>query len=294
MKTHSVPIILAAAFCFGALSAQDLKIDFSQTGGPVEAGYVGYFADHEKPATFTPQTYSAFGGADNITLAPTFGGVPQDGKNPQMIKRGSGSDLLIDWLGIDNRAQNGFEGNPITLTISGVPAGMYRLTTTHHDTDNQTGLVNITVTDADGPRFIENFDQSAGTQPTAVFETLVRSDGTSDIVMELDSIQSTNTTGFVLINALVLAEADRDGDGLDDLWEDANFGDDDGTATDAELALQGGTDDDDGDGLDNIAEQAAGTDPNVADTDADGGRVSRRSVAAGESAGAGGNGNSGR
>jgi len=274
MKTRPIPLLLAAAVCCGALSAQDLKIDFSQTGGPIETGYSGYVADHEQPDTFTPQTYSAFGGTDNVTLTPTFGGTPLAGQNPQMIKRTSGSDLLIDWLGVDNRAANGFDGNPITLTISGVPAGIYRLTTTHHDTNNQTGLVNIMVTDADGSRLTENFDQSSGTQPPAVFETLVRSDGTSDIVMEIDSIQGANTTGFAFINALVLAEADRDGDGLDDLWEDKYFGDGDGVATDAELALQNGTDDGyptaDGDGLDNLGEQTAGTDPNVADTDADG------------------------
>lgn len=66
---------------------------------------------------------------------------------------------------------------------------------------------------------------------------------------------------------------DVDADGLNDLWEDEHFGDGDGTATPAELALQAGGDDGypvaDNDGLDNTGEQANGTDPNDPDSDAD-------------------------
>ena len=53
---------------------------------------------------------------------------------------------------------------------------------------------------------------------------------------------------------------DSDGDGLEDSWERANFGD---------LAMNG-TDDPDGDGLNNAGEQEVGGDPLLADTDGDG------------------------
>lgn len=67
---------------------------------------------------------------------------------------------------------------------------------------------------------------------------------------------------------------DSDSDGLPDRWEDEQFGNNDRTATIAELALQAGTDDGfpiaDGDGLNNIQEYEADTDPNKADSDEDG------------------------
>lgn len=53
---------------------------------------------------------------------------------------------------------------------------------------------------------------------------------------------------------------DTDADGLNDTWEQENFGNLD----------QNGTGDPDGDGLSNAAEEERGTDPNNADTDGDG------------------------
>lgn len=73
---------------------------------------------------------------------------------------------------------------------------------------------------------------------------------------------------------LSVIQSDTDGDSLSDLWEDEHFGNNDGTATVEELALQAGTDDFDGDGANNLAEQNAGTDPisdtSWPDTDTDG------------------------
>ncbi|GAA5128031.1 hypothetical protein JIN84_07820 [Luteolibacter yonseiensis] len=73
---------------------------------------------------------------------------------------------------------------------------------------------------------------------------------------------------------LSVFQSDTDGDGLSDLWEDQYFGNNDGTATTAELELQTGSGDPDGDGASNVDEQTAGTNPNSAsswpDTDADG------------------------
>ncbi|WP_372806107.1 sulfatase-like hydrolase/transferase [Pontiella sp.] len=61
------------------------------------------------------------------------------------------------------------------------------------------------------------------------------------------------------IDASIYA-TDDDEDGLSDVWEVMNFGNQDPV----------GTGNPDGDGLDNEAEQANGTDPNLADSDADG------------------------
>ena len=54
--------------------------------------------------------------------------------------------------------------------------------------------------------------------------------------------------------------SDADGDGLEDLWETANFG----------SLAQTPTGDPDSDGLTNLQENSAGTNPNSSDTDADG------------------------
>jgi len=68
---------------------------------------------------------------------------------------------------------------------------------------------------------------------------------------------------------------DSDADGLEDLWEDLYFGNNDGTPSAGELALQDGTGDPDDDGYDNEAEETAGSNPTVkgsipGDTDGDG------------------------
>lgn len=67
---------------------------------------------------------------------------------------------------------------------------------------------------------------------------------------------------------------DSDADGLQDLWEDANFGNNDGTPDPLELALQDGTGDPDNDKCTNEEEETALTDPNdrlsFLDADSDG------------------------
>ncbi len=87
-----------------------------------------------------------------------------------------------------------------------------------------------------------------------------------------------STSNWPLIDSvkLTVPAADADHDGLLDDWEDQYFGNDDGIATPAEIALYDGDDQaPDFDGFDNATEQAAGSNPTLAastpsDTDADG------------------------
>ena len=65
---------------------------------------------------------------------------------------------------------------------------------------------------------------------------------------------------LVLLSSTSLA-LDRDGDGLDDVWELRYFGG---------LGVQQGSGDADGDGLSNEDEFLAGTDPTNSDSDGDG------------------------
>ncbi|WP_035613151.1 LamG-like jellyroll fold domain-containing protein [Haloferula sp. BvORR071] len=74
---------------------------------------------------------------------------------------------------------------------------------------------------------------------------------------------------------LTVIDADSDGDGLSDFWEDQFFGNNDENPTPAELALQNGSGDADGDGFSNEQEESGGSSPILAasipgDVDGDG------------------------
>ncbi|UCG59272.1 MAG: lamin tail domain-containing protein [Phycisphaerales bacterium] len=217
----SLSLFVPAENAAGGDSAA-LRIDFTQTGDPVEAGYEGYFADHEQAATFTSQSYSAFG--TRITLTPSWaaGATPQC---MQMIDRsssgrngytGAHADLLNDWIGTDNRQP----GDPMTLTIQGLPAGTFNWISYHHDTDDQTGSFNATVHDALGSTKIRGIDISHseqgavgrvdGFENVTKLATTIASNGTSDITVVFDLTSGTNPVSVALfvMNGLVLAVND--------------------------------------------------------------------------------------
>ena len=70
VKKSAIIFNLMNLLLFATVVQAELKIDFSQMGGRVEAGYEGYFAAHENPATFTAQSYSAFG--TTVTVTPSW------------------------------------------------------------------------------------------------------------------------------------------------------------------------------------------------------------------------------
>lgn len=94
--------------------------------------------------------------------------------------------LIKDWIGTDDRVL----GNPLVLTISGLPAGTYNWLSYHHDTQDQTGKFDLTIVDADGPVTIADLDITNGaaelfeTNVTKVAATIV-SDG-SDVTLVFD------------------------------------------------------------------------------------------------------------
>ena len=178
---------------------EGLKVDFSQTAGAVAAGFKAYVADHEADATFTAQSYEAFGATVTITPSWAEDATPQA---MQMIDRsGSGrngytgghADMINDWIGTDTRQP----GNPMTLTISGLPAGIYSWLSYHHDTDDQTGIFDVTVNDAAGSATTvidishsENDSEGRvdGFENTMRFAATVTSNGTDDITLVFDMV----------------------------------------------------------------------------------------------------------
>ncbi len=190
----------------------ELRIDFSQTGGPVEAGFQGYFADNDQPDTFTAQDFPAFG--TTITVKPSWApdATPQ---TTDMMDRGNNDgitdhvDLLRDWIATDNRQP----GAPMTLTISGLPAGDYSWLSYHHDNHLQRGVFDVTVTDATGSVTTTDI-QITDTRTSGVvnFEDMARftativSDGTNPVtlVFHLHPPSSTQTSAQ-LMNGFELA-----------------------------------------------------------------------------------------
>ncbi|MBN1844443.1 MAG: hypothetical protein JW810_02090, partial [Sedimentisphaerales bacterium] len=98
---------------------------------------------------------------DVASVAWSIAGYPGDpvAAVMQMIDRGGNDnsaipDLLRDWIGSDTRSP----GDPLILTLSGLPAGDYTWTSYHHDPENQTGQFDATVMDATGSTTTLNID----------------------------------------------------------------------------------------------------------------------------------------
>ncbi|GAA5484581.1 hypothetical protein [Haloferula sargassicola] len=148
-------------------------------------------------------------------------------------------------------------GSPIgtfSSELSGTPTNAaYSLVAGEGDFDNELFAIS-------GNELLVNADfTAAGLDPF---------DGTPYYV-RVEATKDSETTVQQLVLTL---EKDDDLDALSDIWEDLYFGDGDGRATPAELALQDGTGDPDNDGLTNEQEETAGSDPtlNHFDTDNDG------------------------
>lgn len=197
-------ILLAVVFSPWTVQAwaASLKVDFTPTGGPVEAGWQGYFASHESAASFTTQSYAAFG--TTVAVTPVWTNNPaQEAK--QMNRRSSGSDLVADWIGTDGRVAN---ADPLVLLISGLPAGGYFWTSYHHDPQDQTGLFDVTIADARGIATTTGVDISNGdlsVDAMTTFKATIVSDGLHPVALSFDIQPFADVSqAFFVMNAFVL------------------------------------------------------------------------------------------
>jgi hypothetical protein len=207
MRKQIVSMFLCLSVGLGVAQAQ-LKIDFNQANGAVEAGYQGYFAGDKNLASFTAQSYTAFG--TTVTIKPTWASNVV-AACVRMIDRGvtdvpEAPALLRDWIGTDTR-QN---GDPMTLTISGLPGGTYQWTSYHHDRNDQTGIFQVTVNDAMGSQTTTNVDISNGTNfqlaNVTKFTTKITANGKDDVTLVFDqtSASSTVANAIFVMNAFDL------------------------------------------------------------------------------------------
>jgi hypothetical protein len=192
----------------GTVQGQDLRIDFSLTNGVVEEGYQAYRADHEVPATFTAQSFTAFG--TTVTLLPTWA-TGATAAAMQMIERpdddaSEAKNLVRDWIGTDGRQP----GDPMTLTISGLPAGTYNWVSLHHDPQDQTGIFDVTVNDAAGSTTTTGIDISDVSVLTLAdmtrFATTIICNGTDPVSLAFTRTSPVDpvATAFFVMNSFEL------------------------------------------------------------------------------------------
>lgn len=160
--TRFITLAFATLVLCGTTHGQ-LLIDFNSTtqdGGPHNhPGFQAYDAGHEVAADFVTQSYTAFG--TTVTVTPDWPNST-DNRVRQMIDRSPNNDAtwtdvadlangqvgldgVTDFIGIDTRTGNGGNGDwdgttgtptYMTLTLGGLPAGVYDWTGFHHDTEN--------------------------------------------------------------------------------------------------------------------------------------------------------------
>jgi hypothetical protein len=190
-----------------------LNIDFGRPDGPVQADFEGFFGEHENALQlYTPQSFSAFG--TTVTLSLSWNPHVPKWASMQMIDRGGNDgtdtpDLLRDWTGTDGRQY----GDPLTLTISGLPAGEYEWLSYHHDPEDQTGIFDVTVNDAAGSATTTGIDISSTRNDAIVaiadvtkFTTDILSDG-SDVSLTFSVVfgpEAATAEKFFVMNAFEL------------------------------------------------------------------------------------------
>ena len=211
---YFLPVVLLAAL-LQAQEAETFKVDFDGnlygTQGLTQDGFQSYDADHEVIATFGPREYTAFG--KTITLEPTWADGAPNTAMQALTRRffgefpyeftGAEVALIEDWIGTDTRV---VPGDPLTLTISGLPAGAYSWLSYHNDLENQTGVFEVTINDANGSVTMTGFtiNNNAVTLDAVakcVIENIV-SNGVDPVVLEFHL-----TTGtFFLMNGFELTQ----------------------------------------------------------------------------------------
>ncbi len=187
MNKHTLfHAIAATALCGAGHGTLLLDFNSNQAGGgtpitgspadpttPVhnETGYQSYHVSHELGEQLNPATPGSYNtnfaltGASVTTVTPAWINTT-DNRVRQSIGRSDGQaaswlgnnvNLLRDWIGVDARTGNGgnFDSGPtyMTLTLGGLPAADYTMTTFHHDVENMNAFFSLEVSTDGGSTF---------------------------------------------------------------------------------------------------------------------------------------------
>ena len=154
--------------------------------------------------------------ADVIWAIETYAGDPV-AASMQMLDRGKNStaaqtlevagydpNMLSEWIGTDSRQSS---CDLIVMTLSGLPAGEYTWTSTHHDFNDQSHQFDVYVGDV--LTGIE-IDISNGDQIPTEYTTTLTSDGTNPVQISFEAYPETGGlgygTGFFVMNAFELTD----------------------------------------------------------------------------------------
>lgn len=203
------------AILSGSAYAATLQIDFSSDAG-TQSGWeaLGGTADGTpKSGTFSGYTDLAAG---NITVTVAGTGLFNRGHNNST---GAGSDFVgtdLDALYADILARN-TAGGTINVTIAGLAAGTYQITTHHLINTPNPGTFALDVQDADSASFgqsIGTFTQGTGVSGPAgsfnpnVITYDVVSNGTDPVIVRMTQVTASsggNTGGWYGFNGMEIA-----------------------------------------------------------------------------------------
>jgi hypothetical protein len=130
----------------------------------------------------------------------------------ELVALGNDPNFLTDWIGTDNRD---IPGDPLVIRLSGLSAGTYTWTSTHHDMTNQTGTFDVAI---DGISKGTGIDISDSNQVPTVFTATFTADGVNPVKVVFDHQDTASLTGLFAMNGFELT------DGVDTLKVD--FGSD--------------------------------------------------------------------
>lgn len=203
--------------------AASLSVDFNGNNwGSVivetQTGFEAYNARNEVEADFVSRIYSAFG--TTITVTPTWApGVVEAAMQSWWRDNAYGYstdpadmlDLVIDWIGTDQREV----GDPMTLTMSGLPAGTYDWLSYHHDMQNQTGHFSVMVNDAAGSAITTGLQVSSSQSLSDLtladvtkFETEIVSDGANPVALVFEATDTPNYNTMFIMNGFEISSDD--------------------------------------------------------------------------------------
>ncbi len=217
------PSLAFAALVFAAVAqdtqAASLSIDFGPATQTVDPAFVGFSLPNATLPPVTAQNFAAFSTTVGLRMvAANLPDTPADFRT--VARNGSAASQLNDWIGVDTRNA----GVDVTLTIifSGLPAGNYSWTSSHHDggagatNGNLLGSADYIMLDATGSsglvaNGITFTSQNLGQIPS-VFTRQFTSNGVGDVSLSLimDNGQGGGATPanalFAFVNSVIITE----------------------------------------------------------------------------------------
>ncbi len=206
-----------------AEQAQGLWVNFrAQNSSNSVPDFQNYEARTENLDSFTTQMFSAFGGTSNISVTPSWDDGDGQGvaaRAPRLFSRTDMTaspiewdPLVRNWIGTDARM---LPGDPMTLTISGIPAGNYIWTSYHTDINGQTGEFDVTLQTQEGTfGGTETIDTNTVANDDVfqvdefrTYQQSFRTDGSSDLVLTFDVVAGPNDNAaltFLVMNAFTI------------------------------------------------------------------------------------------